>query len=181
MTPTPSTVRFWAVLPAAGSGSRMGANLPKQYLTLSGQPLLTHTVTRLAGHPLIQGVMVVLAADDQHILKLPFSAIRSLFTTTGGAERCHSVLSGLRALMAHARDDDCVLVHDAACPCVRGEDITRLIETLRDHAVGKKLGLPVADTMKRTDAEGNDNTTKPHDGLWRALTPQMFRLGRRRQ
>jgi len=181
MTPTPSTVRFWAVIPAAGSGSRMGATLPKQYLTLSGQPLLTHTVTRLAGHPLIQGVMVVLAADDQHFHKLPFSAKRSLFTTTGGAERCHSVLSGLRALMAHARDDDWVLVHDAARPCVRGEDITRLIETLRDHAVGGLLGLPVADTMKRTDAEGNVIATVPRDGLWRALTPQMFRLGLLRQ
>src|SRR3569833_2691737 len=97
MTPTPSTDRFWAVIPAAGSGSHISTTLPKQKHTQSGQPLLTHTVTRLAGHPLIQGEMVVLAADDQHFHKLPFSAKRRLFTTTGGAERCHSVLSGLRA------------------------------------------------------------------------------------
>lgn len=176
MTSTPF-VRFWAVIPAAGTGSRMGATLPKQYLSLCGQPLLTHTVTRLVRHPIIHGVMVVLAADDRHFRKLPFSAEKNLFTATGGPERCHSVLNGLRALMTHAHDDDWVLVHDAARPCVRAEDITRLIETLRDHSVGGLLGLPMADTMKRTDAEGNIVATVSREGLWRALTPQMFRLG----
>ena len=100
-----------------------------------------------------------------------------LLTGVGGAERCHSVLNGLRLLTPRAHDDDWVLVHDAARPCVRVEDISLLIERLRDHPVGGLLGLPVADTMKRADAAGNVLETVPRDGLWRALTPQMFRLG----
>lgn len=173
----PNNARFWAVVPAAGAGRRMGATLPKQYLTLCGQTVLAHTVTRLARHPTIHGVTVVLAEGDEHFQKLPFSSYKNLFTVLGGEERCHSVLNGLRALDAHARKEDWILVHDAARPCVRGDDITRLVESLRDHPVGGLLGLPVADTMKRTDAEGNVTATVPREGLWRALTPQMFRFG----
>lgn len=173
----PNNARHWAVIPAAGAGRRMGATLPKQYLTLCGQTVLAHTLTRLARHPAIHGVMVVLAEDDEHFKKLSFSSHKNLFTALGGEERCDSVLNGLRALDAHARKEDWVLVHDAARPCVRGDDITRLVECLRDHPVGGLLGLPVADTMKRADDEGNITATVPREGLWRALTPQMFRYG----
>jgi len=155
----------------------MGATLPKQYLYLHGEPVLTHTIGRFMRHPLIHGVVVVLSAGDTHFPTLRLSDDKMLLTGVGGAERCHSVLNGLRLLTSRAHDDDWVLVHDAARPCVRVEDISLLIERLRDHPVGGLLGLPVADTMKRADAAGNVLETVPRDGLWRALTPQMFRLG----
>jgi 2-C-methyl-D-erythritol 4-phosphate cytidylyltransferase len=93
----------------------------------------------------------------------------------GGAERFHSVLNGLRALAGHAAPGDWVLVHDAARPCVRREDIDLLMERLRDHPVGGLLGIPVTDTKKSTDEQGNIIQTVRREGLWRAMTPQMFR------
>ena len=165
------------MIPAAGAGSRMGAALPKQYLELSGKTVLEHSVNRIASHPLIHGVMVVIAPGDQHFQRLKLPGRKTVLITPGGAERCHSVFNGLSTLAEHAAQDDWVLVHDAARPCVRGEDITRLIDTLRDHPVGGLLGVPVADTMKRSDREGNVIATVEREGLWRALTPQMFRLG----
>ena len=155
----------------------MGATIPKQYLYLHGEPVLAHTIGRFMRHPLIHGVVVVLSAGDTHFPRLRLPDGKVLLTGTGGAERCHSVLNGLRVLTPQAHDDDWVLVHDAARPCVRREDISLLIERLRDHPVGGLLGLPVADTMKRADAAGNVIETVQRDGLWRALTPQMFRLG----
>lgn len=169
--------RYWAVVPAAGAGSRMGATMPKQYLPLRGQAVLAHTLARLLRHPQIDGVVVVLAADDTRFAKLELSRDQRVVTAVGGAERCHSVANGLHALAAAADAGDWVLVHDAARPCLRAADIDRLIDQLRDHPVGGLLGLPVADTMKRTDADGNIVATVSRDGLWRALTPQMFRLG----
>lgn len=170
-------MRFWAVIPAAGSGTRMGAALPKQYLPLSGKTVLEHTVQRIARHPLIQGVIVVVAPGDQYIRRLTLPEPKIALSMAGGAERCHSVFNGLTVLAGQAAADDWVLVHDAARPCVREADITRLIDELRAHPVGGLLGLPVADTMKRTDRDGNVQETVQRDGLWRALTPQMFRLG----
>lgn len=172
-----STPRFWAVIPAAGTGSRMGAAVPKQYLSLCGQTVLTHTVARLAGHPLIHSVTIVVAPDDVHFQKLAFSAEKIRVAAVGGDERCHSVSNGLKTLPSEAKDDDWVMIHDAARPCVRVEDISCLIEELRDHRVGGLLGLPVTDTVKRTDNHGNVLATVQRNGLWRALTPQMFRLG----
>jgi 2-C-methyl-D-erythritol 4-phosphate cytidylyltransferase len=98
-------------------------------------------------------------------------------TVTGGAERCHSVLNGLEQLAGTAGVDDWVLVHDAARPCVRRQDIEMLMSRFEDHAVGGLLGLPVADTMKQVDSDSMILKTVERDGLWRALTPQMFRLG----
>ncbi len=169
--------RYWAVIPAAGVGSRMGAAVPKQYLMLSGKTVLEHTLSRIARHPLIHGVVVVIAPGDEFFQRLNLPRQKNVLLSLGGAERCHSVLNGLNTLAEHAADDDWVLVHDAARPCIRAEDITRLIEALRDHPAGGLLGLPVADTMKRSDREGNVIATVEREGLWRALTPQMFRLG----
>ena len=168
--------RYWAVIPAAGAGSRMGAGSPKQYLSLRGKTVLEHSLARVAQHPRIAATVVVIAAEDEDGPRLARGyGEQSLLFAQGGAERCHSVLNGLRALAGRAAPRDWVLVHDAARPCVRREDIDRLLEQLQDHPVGGLLGIPVADTMKRTDERGNVIETVPREGLWRAATPQMFR------
>ena len=169
--------RHWAVVPAAGSGKRMGADIPKQYLTLRGRTILEHTLQRLAAHPAIDGLVVAISPDDPHWVQLEPPKQLPLYLADGGRERCHSVLNALIALEGIADPQDWVLVHDAARPCVRLEDISALIDSLRDHPVGGLLGLPVADTVKRTDTQGNVQQTVDREGLWRALTPQMFRLG----
>ena len=169
--------RYWAVVPAAGSGRRMGSDIPKQYLQLCGRTVLEHTLGRLAGHPRIHGLVVALSADDPHWACLDLDLPVPLHRAAGGSERCHSVLNALHTLDELADPQDWVLVHDAARPCIRHGDLDRLMDALSGHPVGGLLGLPVADTVKRTDAAGNVTATVDRQGLWRALTPQMFRLG----
>ncbi|MBP7711516.1 MAG: 2-C-methyl-D-erythritol 4-phosphate cytidylyltransferase [Gammaproteobacteria bacterium] len=155
----------------------MGAGVPKQYLPLAGRPLLAHAVERVAGHPRVSGAVVVLARDDALWDAVELGPVPRPRRATGGAERCHSVLNGLEALADDAAEDDWVLVHDAARPCVRREDIDRLMDELAGHPVGGLLGLPARDTLKRADPDGNVRETVARAGLWRALTPQMFRFG----
>lgn len=174
--------RHWALVPAAGVGARMGADIPKQYLPLAGRPLLAHTLECLAGHPRIAGVVVVLGRDDHWFTDLRWDGAAPVRTAGGGPERCHSVLNGLAALAGmEAGASDWVLVHDAARPCLRADDIDRLMDALADHPVGGLLGLPVRDTMKRTDAHDDIVDTVSREHLWHALTPQMFRLGALRE
>lgn len=170
--------KFYAVVPAAGAGSRMGADIPKQYLTLAGQTVLEHSLDVLLACERIATVVLVLSADDERWPEIQDRYKDSrVETVTGGAERCHSVLNGLEHLAGTAGVDDWVLVHDAARPCVRQQDIEMLMTRLEDHAVGGLLGVPVADTMKQVDSDSMILKTVERDGLWRALTPQMFRLG----
>lgn len=173
------TYKYWAVVPAAGVGKRMGVAIPKQYLQLHGRTVIEHTLSRLCRHPRIDAVIVSLGAEDEHWPELPLlrQEQQKIITTTGGAERCHSVYNGLLKLGDRARDDDWVLVHDAARPCLHHADIDRLISALADHPVGGLLGVPVADTMKRTNSAGEVVDTVSRDNLWRAMTPQMFRYG----
>ena len=172
--------QFWAVIPAAGVGKRMGSDVPKQYLPLHGKTVIEHTLDRFLDHPAIAGVVVAISAGDEYWAELGLS-MPHLHVVTGGTERCHSVLNALDYLEGIAKATDWVLVHDAARPCLRDTDVQQLIDTLAEHAVGGLLGLPVSDTVKRTDASGRVETTVPRDNLWRALTPQMFRLGDLRQ
>lgn len=173
---------IWAVVPAAGSGRRFGGERPKQYADIHGKPLIAWTLEQLAGHPQIVGLMVVLAADDPWWPGWTSMLDKPLLRADGGAERADSVLAGLQALPAKVSAADFVLVHDAARPCVRLEDISRLIE-LAGAAEGGLLATPLRDTLKRADLlRGDDATprvaqTVARDGLWRALTPQMFRRG----
>lgn len=172
------SANYWAVIPAAGIGTRMAAVIPKQYLPLHGSTVIECTVQRFLSHPRISGVVVVIAPDDVHWSRTALhGSASSLFVVEGGAERYHSVLNGLMRLAGMAQSHDWVLVHDAARPCLRHDDIDRLIATLADHPVGGLLGVPVADTVKRAGSEGNILETVSRAGLWRALTPQMFRLG----
>jgi 2-C-methyl-D-erythritol 4-phosphate cytidylyltransferase len=164
------------VVPAAGIGARMGAGLPKQYLTLAGQSIIAHTLARLGDHPLVAGLYVAVAAEDPYWSGVSLPAGCPVARVDGGAERCHSVLNALEALAAEAGPEDWVLVHDAARPCLRWSDIDALAAAAALHPAGGLLGLPVRDTMKRTDGEGAVVETVSRERLWHALTPQMFRL-----
>lgn len=176
--------KFWAVIPAAGVGARMGGNRPKQYLPLAGKTVIEHSLERLLNHPLISGAIVAISHADEYWPELA-SQIKQqqnkpLQTAPGGLERCDSVLNALQALLVRADKNDWVLVHDAARPCVREGDINRLIEYCKDHPVGGILAVPVKDTIKQSAGSGETNniaTTIDRSLLWHAQTPQMFRLG----
>lgn len=173
--------KFWALVPAAGKGARMKSNVPKQYLKLGHQSVLEHTLDSLFSCPAIAGIVLVLSANDRYWTKLNYRLtsehIRGpLEIVAGGTKRYDSVLSGLRHLSGIADPDDRVLVHDAARPCVRRQDIELLIERVGQSPDGGLLGMPVADTMKRIKNEQVISTVE-REGLWHALTPQLFPLG----
>jgi 2-C-methyl-D-erythritol 4-phosphate cytidylyltransferase len=168
--------KYWAVIPAAGVGVRMGLGVPKQYLPVCGKSVIEHTLERFCRYPSISGVVVTIAQGDQYWDRLTMEYAAPVWVAMGGEERCHSVLAALRHLAEVGGPDDWVLVHDAARPCVRPEDLDRLIHTLSDHPVGGLLALPVRDTMKRADRDRQVTETVDRNSLWHALTPQMFRL-----
>ena len=168
---------FYALVPAAGFGSRMGSELPKQYLPLAGQPMIYHALATLCASAEINTVFVVLAPDDKQFHQYDWSRfgekLQPLYC--GGATRAESVLNGL--LAAELELDDWVLVHDAARPCLSAQLLARLMAELRDDEVGGILAVPVADTLKRADAAQRIAHTENRNGLWQAQTPQMFRTG----
>jgi len=161
----------------------MQVELPKQYLRIADKTLLELTIECFIGHPDISGIVLVLSKDDMYWPGIA-SQFPDVMIVDGGDERCQSVLNGLKALTAKghvdtsvdAGADDWVLVHDAARPCLRRSDIDHLISSLSQHAVGGLLGLPMADTVKRCENNGTVIKTVSRHDLWRALTPQMFRL-----
>ena len=173
----PASPRLWAVVPAAGVGSRMQADRPKQYLPLLGKTVIEHTLQRLLAHPRISGVVVAVSRDDDWWRDLHIESDKPLLVAEGGAERSESVLSALRTLSEQAAGDDWVLVHDAARPCLRNEDMDSLIAQCETHPVGGLLTVPVKDTLKRGDTAHNVLETVDREQLWHAQTPQMFRLG----
>ena len=166
---------IWAVVPAAGSGSRFGGEVPKQYLQVAGEPLLAHTLRALLAHPGVAGVVVVLAEDDPHWPGWSELEGKPVRHCVGGESRADSVLAGLQALPDEVRADDFVLVHDAARPNLALADLGQLLERGRVDPVGAILAAPVRDTLKRAGDEGGIDRTVPRERLWRALTPQMFR------
>lgn len=174
---------YFALVPAAGGGARMGGDCPKQYLALAGQPLIRHTLNALAAVPAIARVFVVLTPDDTRWDGFDWDALAPRLTVLrcGGATRAESVTQGLRAMHAHAGADDWVLVHDAARACLTREHVEKLIAEIGDDPVGGLLAVPVADTLKRAhDLAANVvrvAETVPREGLWQAQTPQMFRYG----
>ena len=171
--------RFHALIPAAGSGSRMGSDQPKQYLELNGVPLIAHALLALAREPRIDRLVVLLSADDAWWDNYDWSGWQGRLNVLrcGGAARAETVLNGLEAMAEWCAADDWVLVHDAARPCLPGEALGRLLDIAVDDAVGGLLAVPVADTLKRADAGCRVEVTVPRAGLWQAQTPQMFRHG----
>lgn len=166
-----------ALVPAAGFGARMASEVPKQYLLLAGQPMLAHTLSTLCACPELVTVFVVLSPEDTQFKSYDWSRfgdkLQPLYC--GGATRAESVANGLIA--AEVEADDWVLVHDAARPCLTHTHLSKLITELRDDTVGGILAVPVADTLKRANAQSRIAATEPREGLWQAQTPQMFRAG----
>lgn len=171
--------RNFALVPAAGTGTRMGDDLPKQYHLLAGRPMLRHALEVLCASPLIQRVFVVLAERDDIWERFDWSelGVKLSVLRCGGPTRAGSVLNGLLALSAFAKPDDWVLVHDAARPCLSSAQLDRLIEQVGHDEVGGILAVPVADTLKQSGQDGRIDATVPRETLWQAQTPQMFRYG----
>jgi 2-C-methyl-D-erythritol 4-phosphate cytidylyltransferase len=188
VTESRSSPAHWVVIPAAGKGSRFGADIPKQYLPLisphapaspaAGRCVLECTLACFADDARIAGIVVAVAADDAHWPRLGISRHARVHTVQGGAERADSVLNALDYLQA--RNDvapgDWVLVHDAARPCLSQRALDDLLATLADDPVGGILAIPVSDTVKQA-AAGRIDATLDRNTLWLAQTPQMFRVG----
>lgn len=167
---------IYAVVPAAGVGSRMKADLPKQYLRINNKTILEHTVDKLLAHPLVDKVVIAVSEADPYFPQLSLSQNKRVVRVLGGKERSESVFSCLDHIVNQLKSPDSwVLVHDAARPCVRYEDIDNLIHTAGNSEVGGILAVPVRDTMKRSDHHGAITQTVERNHLWHALTPQMFR------
>ncbi|EKO3949490.1 2-C-methyl-D-erythritol 4-phosphate cytidylyltransferase [Vibrio fluvialis] len=168
------TAKITAIVPAAGVGSRMQADRPKQYLILHGHTVLEHTVEVLLRHPDVGQVVVAVSNNDPYFGSLALANHPRVVRVSGGKERADSVLSALDYVCRHQLSE-WVLVHDAARPCVEHADISQLIATAQTHTVGAILAAPVRDTMKRADGGQNIDHTVDRVALWHALTPQMFR------
>lgn len=171
------TPAFWAVIPAAGVGSRMRADRPKQYLTLAGRTILEHTLACFLNHPGLKGVVVSLAEDDPFWPELPCSREPRIHRAPGGSERADSVFNALMRLVElGAAEDDWVLVHDAARPNLARSDLDNLLAVLAEDPVGGLLAVPARDTLKRAGPDGRVRETVDRSVIWQAYTPQMFRL-----
>jgi 2-C-methyl-D-erythritol 4-phosphate cytidylyltransferase len=171
-----SNKSVWAVVPAAGIGSRMQADCPKQYLQLDQQTILEHTLLRLSSHPDVVGLVVAIAKHDTFWPRLNLNLACPVHIVDGGAERVDSVQNALQFLQNHTDDNPWVMVHDAARPLLRHSDIDVMLEQLYNGDTGGILGVPVTDTVKRVADDNQITETVCREGLWRAGTPQMFRL-----
>ena len=165
---------IWAIIPAAGSGSRSGSDIPKQYRPLLGKPMIEHVLDVLAQHPDIEGILLALAPGDDRWSKVGMWRNKPLRTCIGGMRRSDSVLAGITALADVLKPDAWALVHDAARPCLRFDDLNRLIELACVHPVGGLLAGRMADTVKRGDTDNQVEGTLDRSALWRAYTPQLF-------
>lgn len=172
--------KYWGVVPAAGVGQRMQADRPKQYLDLGGRAVIEHTLERMLKSDAFEAVAVAVSSEDPYWTTLQISSDRRILRAEGGAERADSVLNALYALENLADDDDWVLVHDAARPCITASDIHRMIEMLKSDPVGGVLALPVHDTLKAIEGTRISETID-RSRIWRALTPQMFRFAALRE
>lgn len=171
--------RCVALIPAAGMGSRVGDDRPKQYTTLLDKPMLAYSIEVLANHPRISAVFVVIANEDKLFDSFDWDAsgARLQVLRVGGETRSQSVANGLQAMGDDVGGDDWVLVHDAARPCLSGALLDRLIDAVSGDDVGGLLAMPIADTIKLADARNRVSETRSREGMWGAQTPQMFRRG----
>ena len=177
-------MKFYALIPAAGSGSRMGGETPKQYMALNAVPMIAHAMMVLAREPRLAKIFVVLSPTDKRWNNYEWQGWeeRIQVLRCGGATRAETVLNGLDAISQVCAADDWVLVHDAARPCLPDAMLGKLLDEVTDDPVGGLLAVPVADTLKRAAANSESGAraeaTVPRAGLWQAQTPQMFRHGK---
>jgi 2-C-methyl-D-erythritol 4-phosphate cytidylyltransferase len=170
-----ASVNYWAIVPAAGTGSRMGTLVPKQYAMLGSKKIIEHTLERLLETPSLVGIVVAVSKQDAEWQSLAISRHPLVHCVEGGAERAHSVLNALAYLHNKVQANDWVLVHDAARPCVTLTNIKSLCTSLRDDPVGGILAVPVSDTLKQVDSQKSIVNTIDRRFLWQAQTPQLFR------
>ena len=176
-------MKFYALIPAAGSGSRMGGAIEKQYMDLNSVPMIAHAMMVLAREPRIARLFIVLSPTDKRWNNYAWQGWEERIEVLrcGGKTRAETVLNGLDAISKVCAPDDWVLVHDAARPCLSDDMLTKLLDEVADDPVGGLLAVPVADTLKRAAADATSGpraeATVPRAGLWQAQTPQMFRLG----
>ncbi|WP_404462581.1 2-C-methyl-D-erythritol 4-phosphate cytidylyltransferase [Providencia rettgeri] len=168
-----------ALIPAAGIGSRMNADCPKQYLSVAGKTIIEHTIDALLANNTVNTVVIALSADDDYFQQLDIAKDPRVTVVTGGKERADSVLAGLNYLTSQPDYHDCwVLVHDAARPCLHQQDLNNIIQLATEQGCcGGILAAPVRDTMKRSVKTSVfiDHTVE-REALWHALTPQFFPL-----
>jgi 2-C-methyl-D-erythritol 4-phosphate cytidylyltransferase len=172
------TVRYFGLIPAAGAGLRMGgdAGAPKQYLPLGGKSMLEHSIDAMLTDARVERVFVVVATSDERWRKIAAHAGRVEFLPVGGPSRAESVRNGLFAVAGRYDDDDRVLVHDAARPCLSEALLAKLIDEAGPEDSGGLLAVPLADTLKRAE-DGRVGVTLDRSALWCAQTPQLFRVG----
>ena len=174
-------MRYYLVIPAAGSGRRFSSAQPKQYASLGSSTVIEHALAVFEADADCAGIIVALAANDAAWPAIAGRRSRLIETAEGGEQRAHSVRNALRALATRVRDDDWIMVHDAARPCFTAAELALLKRELAAHPVGGLLAIPLADTLKRALEPASQVThvdvTVDRDGLWRAATPQVFRFG----
>ena len=172
-----SEAQVWAIIPAAGIGSRMDSDIPKQYLQLGGKSVLEHTLEIFVANARIERIVVVLNPEDTYWRKLwsDRNMPAKIEIVSGGAERSQSVVNALEYMIEQPDAGSWALVHDAARPCLRTADLDALLADIETEEIGAILGSPVRDTMKRTDGDATVAATVEREGLWHALTPQLFR------
>jgi len=174
MTASP---RYWAIIPAAGTSQRMGGEVSKQYLTINNTTILEASLSCFLRHPKISGVIVALHKDDLDWNSLAVTRCEKIHTVEGGETRADSVYNAVKYLEnLQSEEQDFVLVHDAARPCLRYTDLSLLIDQLETEEVGGILASPVSDTLKECEANNLVSKTLDRASVWRAFTPQMFRL-----
>jgi 2-C-methyl-D-erythritol 4-phosphate cytidylyltransferase len=169
--------KVFALVLAAGQGTRIGDALPKQYLPVAGKPMMFHSIEAIAAVSRVERLFVVLSPLDRHWGEHDWSALPEKIEAAfcGGARRAETVLNTLTFLEGRIAKDDWVLVHDAARPCILTELVEQFLDEVGDDPVGGLLAIPLADTLKRGDEQQRVSETIPRTGLWRAQTPQMFR------
>lgn len=169
--------KCWAVIPAAGIGERVGSSIPKQYIVIAGKTILEHSISPFVNNSRIVGITIALNPQDKHFDALNIKTTsKKIHSVIGGVTRAHSVLSALESIEDKLDENDYVLVHDAARPCLLMRDLDHLIDVCIRHEVGGILGSPVSDTIKQVE-NSNIVNTLDRANIWRAYTPQMFKLG----
>jgi len=169
-----SNIQIHVLVPAAGLGQRFGGPIPKQYMKLSGQPIIQRSLERLL--EVVDQVTVAISNDDDYWQELDISKDERVKTVVGGETRAESVQNALKTILSD-NQDDWVLIHDAVRPLVSVANIEKLIERLSEHSFGGLLATPVYETVKRANADAEVMKTEDREDLWIAQTPQMFRYG----
>ena len=166
--------KIWALIPAAGIGTRMKSELPKQYLEIDGKTILEHSLSKFLEHPSIDKVVVALHPNDNHWAKIKIANHSKIITVEGGATRAESVLNGLKAIQQQHQQEDWVMVHDAARPCLDAGSIDALIQAGNESKHGAILAIPSVDTVKLANANQTIDKTLNREQIWLAQTPQYF-------